>query len=107
MAFALFLPSDLAQLDRVVLDHHVGQKFLTHGGNIGLCLGAVVGIKRKVEDLTLPRAGQPVETQAVQGAFNGLSCGSRTPFFKVTMTRALITGSNPNLLFDKYRSGCA
>src|SRR5512135_3076910 len=60
-------------LDAVIFDHSVGEEFFRRGLERRLGAGAVGTLDLDIEDLALAHAGNPVDAQRAQRAFDGLA----------------------------------
>ena len=79
-------------LHRVILDDGVGEQLLAGLAKRASAAGAVVGVDLDVEHLAWRTVVTPSTTSDLSAPSIALPCGSRTPLFSVTMTRAFTDG---------------
>src|SRR5262245_18468389 len=67
------MPRSGFDLDMIILDHGVREKFLSRLPERGLGAGAVVAVKLDIEHLALAHAGDAADAQRLQRALDGLA----------------------------------
>ncbi len=93
------------QLDFVFLDDGVGEQFLAHLFEAGAGLGLVLFRQFDFDELALADFADAANPRLFNACPMAFPCGSRTPFFNVTNTRAFILpASDLSLLLAPIRA---